>query len=223
MIFDFLRSKPSYPPVDILSAATRDSIIASQLRKHLPQLGLQEAAPRRWIDGSKPPVRRLFLLELLKGASMTASWGFSLDFVPHISAGAVRWHRSDKTAMLDVIVNPKSLLQPCSLYGTTVLEDELQKLMPSAAAAAAETWRRGATYEGMIAIIRDIRDQKSNCHGYYTYTQLPLAHAFLLAKTGALDAARSELDAYLAKHDFRLTEEAPAKLKMLVDEAAPAR
>src|SRR5690349_12890117 len=122
MIFDFIRSRTvARPRVDLLSAAQRDAIVARHLRAHLPQQGLIEAAPRRWIDGSKPPARRLFSIELLKGAAMTAAWGFSLDFVPHVSGGKLRWHRTDRAAMLDVVVNPKNLPQPSQLYGAASL------------------------------------------------------------------------------------------------------
>ena len=95
---------------DLLSATQRDEIITKHLREFLPPLGLAEITPRTWVDGSQPPVRRIFELSLLKGAAVKACWGFSLDFVPHISGGKVRWHGSDKTARLDVIVDLKICL-----------------------------------------------------------------------------------------------------------------
>src|SRR5262245_51929970 len=113
MILNLFGPHAPQPPVDLLSASARDAIITHHLQKHLPGMGLREMSARRWVDGSAPPVRRLFQLELLKGAGLTAWWGFSLDFVPHVSGGKLRWHRSDRTAMLDVIVNPKNLPQPC--------------------------------------------------------------------------------------------------------------
>lgn len=53
----------------------------------LKALGLTKIAPRRWIDGSNPPARRLFELQLLKGDGIIASWGFSLDTLFHILPG----------------------------------------------------------------------------------------------------------------------------------------
>src|SRR5262245_32915533 len=127
---------------------------------------------------------------------MKACWGFSLDFVPHFSGGRMRWHRSDKTALLDVIVDPKDLHQPSALYGPAHLADGLQQLLPEAVSRAEETWRRGATFEGMLALIREIRDGHINCFAYNNYTQLPLAYAMLCAKTGDLATAERELDEY---------------------------
>jgi RNA polymerase sigma factor (TIGR02999 family) len=66
------------PAIQRLSATERDSIIARRLRDFLAPLRLREITPRRWIDGSTAPVRRLFEIELRKGASLKACWGFSL-------------------------------------------------------------------------------------------------------------------------------------------------
>jgi hypothetical protein len=204
--------------VELLSASERDAIAARMLREWLEPLGLTEIAPRRWIDGSKPPARRLFELQLLKGASLKACWGFSLDFVPHVSGSSVRWHRSDKTARLDVIVDPVELPQPCFLFGPARFRDELAGLLPNAVASAQQDWDRGLTYNGMLQLIREIREQNTNCFGYRNYTQLPLAFAFLTAKTGNLDLAERELDEYLAGDWVK--KAAAVKLRQLLQKEA---
>jgi hypothetical protein len=204
--------------VELLSASQRDAIIAPMLRESLAPLGLTEIAPRRWIDGSKPPARRLFELQLLKGASLKACWGFSLDFVPHVSGSSVRWHRSDKAAMLDIFVDPAGLPQPCFLFGPGPFRDELASLLPHAVAAAKQDWDRGSTYTGMLDLIRQIREQNTNCFGYRNYTQLPLAFAFLTAKTGNLEFAERELDEYLVGGWVK--DAADVKLRRLLRESA---
>jgi hypothetical protein len=150
--------------VDLLSATERDSIATRMLRERLELLSLSEIAPRRWIDGSKPPARKLFEFQLLKGASLKACWGFSLDFVPHVS-GNIRWHRSDKTARLDVIIDPVALPQPCFLYGPEQFRIELETLLPDAVAGAKRDWSRGSTYDGMLDLIREVREKNTNCFG----------------------------------------------------------
>jgi hypothetical protein len=205
---------------DLLSASERDAMATPMLRQRLEPLGLTEIAPRRWIDGSKPPARRLFELQLLKGASLKACWGFSLDFVPHISGRSIRWHRSDKTARLDVIVDPVALPQPCFLYGPERLRVELDALLPDAVAAAQRDWGRDSTYEGMLDLIREIREKNTNCFGFRNYTQLPLAFAFLLAKTGNMVLAEQELEAYLAGDWIKDAE--AAKLSRLLRESGGA-
>jgi hypothetical protein len=203
--------------VDILSAADRDSIVDDHMRDYLESVGLSRIAPRRWIDGTVPPARRLFEFQLLKGAGLKACWGFSLDFVPHIAGGRVTWHRSDKAAKLDVIVDPRMLPQPSFLWGANKLKEDLAAMAPAAVAAAKRDWQRGTTYEGMLQIIRDIRDQHTNCFDYHNYTQLPLAFAYLAAKVGEPEAAKQELDQYIK--DFQLDEIEAEKLHRHLVEA----
>jgi hypothetical protein len=200
--------------VVLLSASERDAIANPMLRERLEPLGLTEVAPRRWIDGSKPPPRRLFELQLLKGASLKACWGFSLDFVPHVSGSSIRWHRSDKTARLDVIVDPVALPQPCFLYGPEQFRLDLAALLHDAVVTAQRDWERASTCKGMLELIREIREHNTNCFGYRNYTQLPLTFAFLNAKTGNLELAERALDEYLA--GGRVKDAAAAKLRQLL-------
>jgi hypothetical protein len=88
MVMDWLRKIAARSPeplapaaepkrhVDILLSAERDAILASHLTAPLAALGLVQVAPRRWVDGSAPPVRRVFEMRLLKGASTIANWAF---------------------------------------------------------------------------------------------------------------------------------------------------
>jgi len=202
----------------LLSAAERDAIVADHLRARLPAFGLSEITARRWVDGSQPPVRRMFELQLLKGASIGARWGFSLDYVPHISGGRVRWHRSDKTAMLDIIVDQRDLPQPSYIHGPAGLTEGLRQLLPEAIRRAEESWRKGSALQGMLGIIREIRDRRSNGLGYENYTQLPLAYAFLSAKIGDVQTALQELEEYVKRFD--LDDDEAAKLKKLAREYA---
>ncbi|HTS18633.1 MAG TPA: hypothetical protein VMP11_13750 [Verrucomicrobiae bacterium] len=195
------------PVADLLSANQRNTIIAEHLREHLPPTGLTEISSRRWIDGSKPPVRRLFEIALLKGASLRAEWGFSLDFVPHISAGRVKWHRSDKSARFDIIVSgcEFNLVEPCFLFGPAHLAEDLRKLLRHAVALAEETWKKGATIDGMYEIIREKRAR------YGGLCDISPVFAFLAAKTGDIEASRKELARYIKFHN--LDEKEAAKLQ----------
>jgi hypothetical protein len=202
----------------LLSAAERDEILAAHLRERLPAFGLTEITARRWVDGSQPPVKRMFELQLLKGASIGACWGFSLDYVPHISGGRVRWHRSDKTVMLDIIVDQRDLPQPSYIRGPAGLTEGLRQLLPEAIRRAGESWRKGSTLQGMLGIIREIPDRRSNCLGYENYTQMPLAYAFLSAKIGDVQTALQKLEEYVKRLD--LDDDGAARLKKLTREYA---
>jgi hypothetical protein len=118
------------PPreVDLLRAAERDAIVATYLNGRLQALGFVQVAPRRWVDGSIAPVRRVFEMQLLKGAAMKAVWGFSLDFVPHLSGGRVCWHRSNRTAMFDLYVELEDRIYASFLHGAAWLHHGLERL-----------------------------------------------------------------------------------------------
>jgi hypothetical protein len=210
--------KPLQPRHELLSATERDAIVARHLREHLSPLGLAEIRPRTWIDGSRRPARRMFDLIILKGAKMRARWGFSLDFVPHISGGRLRWHRSGTTAMFDVIIEPSEsvLPWPTFIHGAAHLHDDLNRLLPAAATRAEETWRQGQTIRGLLDLVREIRERKTNCFPFDNYLQLPLTCAFLLAKLGDLACAEQELDQYGAR--FRLRDDTLKNLKNLARE-----
>ncbi len=72
----------------------------------------------------------------------------------------------------------------------------------------------------MLDIIGEIRDRRTNCFGYHNYTQLPLAYAFLSAKTGELHAAEHELDQYVTLH--KLDDDEAAKLKKFAKDCVEA-
>jgi hypothetical protein len=216
-------TKPTMPPqprYELLSASERDAIVASHLRKHLPPLGFTQIGARTWIDVSRRPATRMFELMLLKGAAMRARWAFSLEFVPHISAGRVRRYRSEKRAMLDIIVEPseKILLAPTFIHGAGRLHDDLNRLLPDAIEKAKDTWQRGETGRGLLNLVREIREHNTNCFPFDMYSQLPLAYAFLLARFDDLALAEQELEHYVSR--LKLHDDIAEKLKALAREYA---
>jgi len=204
---------PSHSPYELLAASERDSIVASHLEKYFPPLGLASIGPRTWLDESRPPIKRMFDLILVKGAGMRARWGFSLDFVPHISSGRVRWHRSEKSAMLDVIVDPgKNRLPGASfIHGAARLHQDLDGLLPTAVKRAKETWLRGEDDAQLLDLVREIREGETNYLPFDNYTQLPLAYAFLSARLGDFASSEAELDRYASRSAIK--GKAASKLK----------
>jgi hypothetical protein len=208
--------------VDLLRAAERDSIVASHLNACLQQLGFVQIAPRRWVDGSTAPTRRVFEMQLLKGATMKARWGFSLDFVPHLSGSRVYWHRSNRTAQLDVVLElDERKCNASFLHGAAWLHRDLERLAPAALQQAQETWRRGSTLSGILDVVRELRERKINSFYVHFNWHLPLAFMFLSAKIGDLAAAQLELEAYARKYE--LDEDVVAKLSKLIQDTAPVK
>lgn len=196
-------------------ASYRESALSAAFNKPLNALGLTKCTPLRWIDGSNPSSRRVFEFQLTKGDGILASWGFSLDIVPHISGGRLLCHRSDKTAGLDVFICPEELNQAYHLVGPKRFA---KMVLPEAVPAAQRDWARGETLEGMLNIVKEIRDRKrANYWPYESWAQLPLAFAFLSAKLGhPLKSAERDLEPYTEL----LTVAEYARLHRLLHEAA---
>jgi hypothetical protein len=204
---------------DLLGAAERDAIVASHLNPRLQALGFVQIASRRWVDGSTAPVRHVFEMQLLKGAAMKALWGFSLDFVPHLSGERVCWHRSNRTAMFDLYLELEDRICASFGHGAAWLHHDLERLVPAALEGAQETWRRGSSLVGVLDILREIREQKINSFYVFFGWHLPLTFMFLSAKIGDLAAAQAELEAYASKHE--LDDKVTAKLSELPRDIAP--
>lgn len=132
----------------------------------------------------------------------------------------MQWHRSEKKAMLDVIVDPKEevLALLSFIHGAARLHEDLNHLVPAAVQKAKETWRRGETERGLLDLVLEIRECQTNAWPFNMYTQLPLACAFLYARLGDLGSAEQELDRYVSR--LKLDNEAATKLTKLASEYA---
>jgi hypothetical protein len=217
------RRRPDAEPLhkfDSLRAAERDVIVASHLNQRLQPLGFVQVAPRRWVDGSTAPVRRVFEMQLLKGAAMKARWGFSLDFVPHLSGGRMCWHRSNRTAQFDLVLELDGRKYASFLHGAAWLHHDLERLVPAALEGAQETWRRGSTLVGVLDILPEIRERRINSFHVYFSWHLPLTFMFLSAKIGDLAAAQAELEVYAREQE--LAEDVVARLAKLLRNVALA-
>jgi hypothetical protein len=122
--------------------------------------------------------------------------------------------------MADVIIDQRDLPLPSVIHGPDYLARGLRDILPLAVARAQQTWRRGATLSGILELVREIRNGHTNNWRYDNYTQLPLAYAFLCAKTGDLQSAESELAHYLTVDG--LDDNQAARLRKLARDYAAA-
>ena len=90
---------------NLLSIATTHQHIAPVVEAQLSALGFALQKPLHWIRSADAPIRQMFRYGQLKGGALAPQWGFSLDFVPHLSGGKVKWHRTEKSALFDAFVD----------------------------------------------------------------------------------------------------------------------
>ena len=95
---------------DFLSPEDIARLVENPFDEALVRLGFERASHKTWMRRDLAPICHLFTLSRYGsgGWGITPSFGLSLDFVPHIAAGKIRWHRTVKTARFDLRVDTQS-------------------------------------------------------------------------------------------------------------------
>src|ERR1019366_1821763 len=92
--------------MDGTTGAALDAILADTLSPLLAQEGfVTPSHPRKWVR-ARPPLRDLFEVVAMKGAAFVPRWAVSIDLVPHLQGDEIRWHRTDKGALADIVYDP---------------------------------------------------------------------------------------------------------------------
>lgn len=163
------------------------------------KLGFERFDKMEWVEpnASDDGVRRIFFLEAFKGGGVTPAWGYSFDFVPHISGDTVHWHRTPKSAQPDVWIGaPKGEMDMKLLDPVERLESHLPRIAKRAAASATKFWKpvpRLADLPGLFRSIEEIR-RKRKLHGFDLLTQGHLSWAFTLARLGEMSEAQERFN-----------------------------
>jgi hypothetical protein len=87
--------------LDLLPACGH-ALLHADVECVLAPRGFEPAADLKWVRGQDAPVRQLFGFAKWKGGVMAPRWGVSLDFAPHLSGAQLKWHRSNKTAVVGI-------------------------------------------------------------------------------------------------------------------------
>jgi hypothetical protein len=170
--------------------------------------------PLCWLRSNDAPVRQMFRYGQKKGGVLTPEWGYSLDFVPHLSGGKLKWHRTEKSALFDLFIDdqsPELLLY--YIWGTAGLLEQMPGKIVKAVALAAAFWGTGHAPSQMPSVIDEARLKPMSG----IYTQLPLAAALCFARIGRKEEGHRELEAFFERHN--VSPETEAKLWHIFNEA----
>src|SRR5262249_20877004 len=69
--------------------------------------GFVQSARRRWVRSVKAPIREVVQVNEATYWRYKPYWGLSLDWAPHVSGTSVKWHRTAKSARLDLWHDPE--------------------------------------------------------------------------------------------------------------------
>jgi hypothetical protein len=192
------------------STAAVNEIVSKVADPLLVPTGFRSTKPRRWVR-SFAPVRHIFEVVAMKGASFVPVWGISLDFVPHVTGERLGWHRTDKSARMDLVYDPIDFdprwqERSCigSLRGADATLNDARRVLPAAVRDALgwlDPGRDVASVLGRAEFLRSA-DRPGRRFAFENYVQQPLAYAFLLARNGSSEKAHEVLDAWITSHGF---------------------
>jgi hypothetical protein len=91
----------------------------------------------------------------------------------------------------------------------------MQPRVEAAIRAATALWAKGRTYPELYALVEELRSEP----GSELYTQLPLANAICLARSGREAEGLCELQYFV--HRFDLDEQGATNLRCIFDDALP--
>lgn len=200
--------------------------IARTLGSALSQKGFEPVAPRRWVRSGRAPIRDILEIQATKGVSYTPMWGFSLDFVPHVTAsGETKWHRTPKSARFDLVYRPidyASLASEAREWDVSPvatpaeLQEDLARVTRMVVAQAMPFWDRARSIADLPGVYREHRSRPAAGLPFASFPQQVLASAFVLAMSGD-EAGRAELAAYIRAHD--VPQESATTLETLLEQA----
>ena len=210
--------------IERIDSLLLDEILTDTFGIALEASGFEQITPRKWVRSNKNQIRDLLEIQSLKGGVLSPRWGFSLDYVPHVSGSSIRWHRTAKSAIFDVCFDPIDENGPearsryiSRLYGATQARKQAKRVQKKTLQEASGFWQRSSTLAELPQVFEFMKARPATRFGFYNYVQHPLAYAFTLARLGEEQQAREELGRYLGME--AVAESTMPRLLDLFDDA----
>jgi hypothetical protein len=185
-----------------LTAAELHDAVFAAFDPVLAAAGFESATDLKWVRSVGTNVRHVVEAYAGRQGARVPRWGVSLDFVPHVVGSAVRWHRTPKTARIDLGYDPHNFQDEWDFEGQSwVIWPNLGQPTP-AARAASIAGQLGSTALPWLDQIDGLRSlpaafareeaREGGQFGFDNYVQYRLAYAFTLARLGLADRAEKE-------------------------------
>ncbi len=180
---------------ELLSIPVIHENVAAVIDAQLEPQGFSSLKPLQWVRSNDKPIRQVFEYRQLKGGALAPAWGYSFDFVPHFSGREMKWHRTEKSVLLDAFVDGQHQrdLVLTYMYGVSGLVENLASRVSAAVKAVGVFWGKGGTPGGVYSLVEELRNKP----GANLFAQLPIANAFCLARSGREVDGRAELERFL--------------------------
>jgi|GEM_PF-1414530 len=190
----------SLKEIDLLNKERIHVALEPILSRLLGPLGFESHRRLVWVRSTDAPIRQVFQLQQLKGAFLCTQFGLSLDFVPHVSGSQVRWHRTPKSAILDLCVEMQNASMLLTyFYGEKRLLEHAPRVLESACLLANDLWATATSVRDLPKAFEQAKRFYDLYGGfpYDSFVQYLIAWAFTLAILGRYDEARREIAKFL--------------------------
>lgn len=192
-----------------------ERILQPVVEAKLAPLGFECVKTLRWVRSADAPIRQVFGFLQWKGGKLAPRWGLSLDFVPHISGGRIKWHRTPKSAVFDLCVDARDrVLDMPYIQGIDPISKIAGAVASEAITRARAFWDSARSIPDLLVAFDWLKRYLSTGLGFDNYVQHPIALAFVLALNGRVVEGQSELERFI--HRGRLDSEEATQLRQLL-------
>jgi hypothetical protein len=198
----------------IVTIADTHAILQPVVIASLGREGFVDVGSLKWVRSADAPIRQLFCFFRWKGGMLASSWGLSLDFVPHVARSRLKWHRTPKSAIMDLRVDSRdrALDIPYS-RGPQLIRERAQEVVRGAMVHAISFWDEYRTPDRLLDAFKWLKQYYATPGlGFANFVQHPLALAFVYARAGDLVQAYRELEDYGPSLDVDVKEELHRRL-----------
>lgn len=220
-------------PHERLSRDDIARIVDAPFDDALVELGFERVSHKLWVRRNLAPICHLFSLERYgsTGFVIAPSFGLSLDFVPHVAAGKIRWHRTAKSARYDLERETQSRwFRTDDLGPPEKVEADVRFMLPRALKMANDFWDNAKTLGEVSEIFAryayyaGIRHKTPPSKLDKLLIRPSPAEAFLTAKNGNISEARLMLERWLEVEErtsnYRFDPGVPERLRDLLKDTA---
>ncbi|MEO7297583.1 MAG: hypothetical protein ABI042_03290 [Verrucomicrobiota bacterium] len=176
-------------------------------------MGFLPTGKRKWVKSRPDGTMEVIYLHSDRGFQYSAGFGLSFPWIPHGNWKRVLWHRTPKSAVLDLRFEPQNSFVWMIPKGRTVASEKA-KAVSTEVCETCEPWFARMTDEQNIIHELECRRASPN---FYTYVQGLTVYLFWQARIGKWkgfdSTAEEQLKSYFGEKGF------PELKKLVEDEA----
>lgn len=201
-----------------LPASEADQLLREEFGRRVEVIGFRPAERRwSWVRSGKAPIIEEIGIGALKGYGFHAGWSAQLTFVPHVTRGGNVRPGPAAALSIDPLDHPErydlARLTTTGFRSARQFRSEAGIVASYATSCATAWFDRITDVASLLPIFAEQMAAPVTRFGFENYPDQRLALAFVHGYLGDLTAAHRELDHYLGRGGFDITEQQAARLR----------